>query len=413
MTPSTDPGAPRDAELSAARVLVVDDDLGSLRLLEVVLRRMGISDIRPLSDPAAIGEELSGNPPDLVLMDWHIPQLTGPEVLAMIRSRQHEDDFLPVVILTADATPEARDAALSGGADDFLVKPFDVSEVRLRVRNLLRARGLHVRLTAQRRELSRELLEHEERAIDHERWLRAKAERVRACLAPGGLTIVYQPVADLTTGLVVGAEALSRFAGEPYRTPDRWFADAAEVGLGQEMELAAVRAALDGLDRLPEAVWLSLNVSAPTVAAPALADLLGGASSRRLVVELTEHEPIEDYQQISSSLGYLRSLGVRLAVDDAGAGFASLRHILRLGPEVIKLDIALTRGIASDPVRRALASALVAFASEVGANIVAEGIESAAEADTLRRLGIRFGQGYHLARPMPLPLPAMLEGAAG
>jgi EAL domain-containing protein (putative c-di-GMP-specific phosphodiesterase class I) len=95
---------------------------------------------------------------------------------------------------------------------------------------------------------------------------------------------------------------------------------------------------------------------------------------------------------------------VRLAVDDAGAGFATLQHILRLQPDLIKLDLSLTRDIDKDPVRRALASSLVSFAREINAQLIAEGVETAEELETIRALGIAFGQGYHLARPQPLPL---------
>lgn len=406
------PDRSAEAELSGASVLLLDDDPASLELLATVLRRMGISDVRPIGDPFALEAEMLRSPPDLVLLDWHMPGLSGAQVLAMVRSNTAVDDFVPIVILTADATREVRDAALAGGADDFLVKPFDLSEVRLRVRNLLRTRRLHSRLEMQRRVLTLELLEHDERSAEHERWLSAKAERVKACLAPGGLSIVYQPIVDLRNGQVMGAEALSRFDREPPQTPDRWFSDAAEVGLGVELELAALRAALLGLHRLPPGAFLSLNVSPQTVVAAGLADLLEEETSGRLVLELTEHDPIDDYKPAAQAIARLRDQGLRLAVDDAGAGFASLRHILRLAPDVIKLDIALTRDIDSDPVRRALASALVSFADDVGAAIVAEGIETTAELETLRRLGIELGQGYRLARPMPLPIPSVVAGIA-
>jgi EAL domain-containing protein (putative c-di-GMP-specific phosphodiesterase class I) len=125
--------------------------------------------------------------------------------------------------------------------------------------------------------------------------------------------------------------------------------------------------------------------------------------AHRVVLEVTEHAPVSDYGRLNGSLGALRARGVRLAIDDAGSGFSSLQHILRLAPDFIKLDMALTRDVDNDLARRALAAALISFAAEIGAVIVAEGIETRAELETLRELGVRFGQGYYLARPEPFP----------
>jgi EAL domain-containing protein (putative c-di-GMP-specific phosphodiesterase class I) len=127
--------------------------------------------------------------------------------------------------------------------------------------------------------------------------------------------------------------------------------------------------------------------------------LLRTSESRRIVMELTEQVKVDDYPRLSSALTELRLMGVRLAIDDTGAGFASLAHILKLGPDIIKLDRELTCGIDHDPVRRALAAALVTFAAHTGADIIAEGIETAAELEVLQGLGIRYGQGYFLGRP--------------
>jgi EAL domain-containing protein (putative c-di-GMP-specific phosphodiesterase class I) len=128
-------------------------------------------------------------------------------------------------------------------------------------------------------------------------------------------------------------------------------------------------------------------------------------------VEITEQAQVEDYDELNVALGHLREVGVRIAVDDAGAGYASLRHILRLEPDVIKLDKSLVRNVHRDRPRRALATALISFAAEIGATIVAEGIESAEELDALRDLGVTFGQGYHLARPHRPPVAPLVAVA--
>jgi EAL domain-containing protein (putative c-di-GMP-specific phosphodiesterase class I) len=125
-------------------------------------------------------------------------------------------------------------------------------------------------------------------------------------------------------------------------------------------------------------------------------------NAERLVVEITEHEPVEDYDALARSLQPLRDLGVRIAIDDAGAGYASLRHTLALAPDMVKVDISLTRSIDIDRGRRAIASALISFADEMDMTIIAEGIETEAELATLLDLGVRYGQGYHLAEPAAL-----------
>jgi EAL domain-containing protein (putative c-di-GMP-specific phosphodiesterase class I) len=240
-----------------------------------------------------------------------------------------------------------------------------------------------------------------------------KSDRISAALAARQPTLLYQPVYDLATGQLAGVEALSRFRMEPARPPDQWFAEAAEVGLGPTLELAAISAALDeALPRLPEPAHLAVNCSPLTALDADLPRVLGEVDLRRVVLEITEHDHIDDYPALVGAMEPLRAAGLRIAIDDAGAGYASLRHVLNLHPEFIKLDLSLTRDIDSDPTRRALATALIAFARETSACIVAEGVETPAELATLHRLGAGSAQGFHLARPLPLeqalrhPFPA-------
>lgn len=231
-------------------------------------------------------------------------------------------------------------------------------------------------------------------------------EEVERVVAGEGLAMVLQPIVRLEDMKVVGAEALARFHA-PAERPDRWFARAARLGLGTELEMTAVRAALRLLPDLPADVYLSVNVSPETVCARELRDVLAGVDARRVVVEITEHSSVSRYDQLIGELAELRELGARVAVDDAGAGYSSFRHILALRPDLIKLDSGVVRGVDGDRARETLVGALASFAESLGATVVAEGVETAGELDTLVRAGVGCGQGFYLARPGALPLPVI------
>jgi EAL domain-containing protein (putative c-di-GMP-specific phosphodiesterase class I) len=215
----------------------------------------------------------------------------------------------------------------------------------------------------------------------------------------GALAMVYQPIASLATGAVVGFEALARFRAPVRRDPAAWFDLAWRVGLGAALEARTVELALAAADR-PAGSFLTVNLSPSALASPevqeVLARPLGG-----LVIEITEHEAVEDYADLSGILATLRARGARIAVDDAGAGYSGLERVMRLSPDVIKLDRALVSGIDRDPAKAALVHALVGFAAQTGAVVCAEGIETLAELAALAELDVSLGQGWALARPAP------------
>jgi EAL domain-containing protein (putative c-di-GMP-specific phosphodiesterase class I) len=339
-----------------------------------------------------------------VLLDLHMPHLDGFGVLEALQAALAPDDFLPVIVLTGDATDATRVRALDAGANDFLTKPFDRIEVLQRARNLLQTRALYQGIQRDRRRLEAALEQELEaqRRLEADRALRR--ERVVEVLDRGTLRMVFQPIVDLATGRTIGVEALARFDAEPQRTPDVWFDEAAGVGLGADLELAAISAAVAQLDALPPGLLLSVNTSPATAMDPRFSEVLRPFASPRLVLELTEHQRVADYGALLAAIEELRAEGVKIAVDDAGAGYAGLQQILDLQPDVIKLDLVLTRGVDVDPVRRSLAAALVTFAGETGATLIAEGIETAGELAALQGLGVHWGQGYHLARPAPPPV---------
>ena len=221
---------------------------------------------------------------------------------------------------------------------------------------------------------------------------------IRRTIDERAFETVFQPVVELAGGAIVGFEALSRF--NDGQSPETVFGAAEAAGLGLELEVATIRSALSAVRQLSPGAWLSINVS------PALATrrgLVGGLLSqveRQVVIEITERTAITDYAAVRRAINTVAG-DVRLAVDDAGAGFASLRHVVELRPQYVKLDRGLVSGIDEDPARQAMVAGMVYFANETGCGLIAEGVESEGERRTLRRLGVPFGQGYLLGRPAP------------
>lgn len=226
------------------------------------------------------------------------------------------------------------------------------------------------------------------------------AEKVRDALRDEAVRMVFQPVVRLDDGHVVGYESLARFDFAP---PDQAFTAAVAAGIGVELELLAIRRAFERLDDMPYDTTMGVNASVGALLTPEVEQVLTAYADRNICVEITEHTRVPDYAVLTAVTERLRAAGVLIVVDDAGAGYASLSHILQLRPDIIKLDISLTRDIDTDPARAALARSLTDFAVECGARIVAEGVETRAEYDRLCTLGVHFAQGYYVAKPGPLP----------
>jgi PAS domain S-box-containing protein len=224
-------------------------------------------------------------------------------------------------------------------------------------------------------------------------------DQIRAIITNRAFQPVFQPIVDLERDAIVGYEALTRFADGV--APDERFREAAAIELGQELELATLAAALRAAKALPRQAWLNLNVSPGLIiAGDPLRTLIDG-SHRPLVLEVTEHAAIADYPVLLAAMARLGP-NVEFAVDDAGAGFASLRHILELRPAFVKLDRWLIADLESDDARQAMIVGLRHFARATGCRLIAEGIETEDELAILRALNIRLGQGYLLGRPKPV-----------
>lgn len=229
--------------------------------------------------------------------------------------------------------------------------------------------------------------------------VRAARARVSAALRTTPVDVALQPIVSLVTGRLTGVEALARFHDR--RGPDAWFHDAQTAGRTRDLDELTFLTALSALPALPADVYLSVNAGPEllmdAVFRTRVADL--GLPLERLVIEITEHARVADYDQLNAALEPLRAHGVRFAIDDTGAGYASLSHVLRLNPDIVKLDRDLIANLEHDRARRSLVTALVLLALDVGATVTGEGVETSSQLETLAALGVDQVQGYLLARP--------------
>ncbi|NAZ84980.1 EAL domain-containing protein [Kineococcus indalonis] len=250
-------------------------------------------------------------------------------------------------------------------------------------------------------------------APQDERWRTALHQVLRE---PAALTLHTQPLVELSSGAVAGYEALSRFdsarlEGVGFSAgPDRWFAAAEHWGVNAQLQARVLTTAVAMRTVLPPDTLLTVNVEPHLLTDPLVAGtLLEHADLTRLVVELTEHSVASDPAALHAVLDRLRQRGALIAMDDAGTGYAGLSQLLSLRPHVVKLDRELIAGIDADPVKRALTEVIGDLVGRMDGWVLAEGIETLAELDTVVALGVALGQGYALARPAPVMLPQLDE----
>lgn len=387
------------AEPALIRVLVADDEPRIRRAIVDVIGAAGTMQVVAAVDNAdeAVRATASLRPDVLVVDD----RLAGGGGARVARELATASPSTRIVALADDDDAASVTRMLRAGAIGYVVKGAPIDELVEAIDRAARGLGS---LSSNVASQVAETLDQQLRALEQaeERHLE-RLHEVRRALEPDVIVPVFQPIVGLATGHVVGYEALARFELTPDRPPDAWFNLANGFGALEQLELAAIRAAIDRSGHLPGDSYLSLNLSPMTVTAADLPDALLGIPPERVVLEITEHAVVADYAVLAQSLAPLRARGARVAVDDAGAGFASLHHILQLQPDIIKLDISITRNVSADRSRRALATALASFGDSLGIDVVAEGIETAAEMETLRELGVRYGQGYLLGRPVGAP----------
>lgn len=388
------------------RVLIADDEKGVREALaDLIEASDGMTIVAVAADAdEAIAAALRVRP-GIALVDVRMPGGGPKATRGILESCPHTR----VLALSASGSRDTVLEMLQAGAAGYLVKGILPSEVIAGIRHLAVgetplsaevAGGVIDRVRAQ---LDAEKQEHQRQ--------QELLEQLTIAFDGDGLDMVYQPIFDLETRQVVGVESLARFSLEPKRPPNEWFKTAADLGLATRLEMTAVSRAVARRSQLPPGVFMAVNLSPEALMSPELVGVIPEGFADQLVIELTEHTPVLDYQALGLAFAPLRASGAALAIDDAGAGFASLRHILELAPQFIKLDISITQKIEHERVALALAVALTSFAGAIEARIIAEGIETASQLEALRSLGIRLGQGYHLA--MPGPIEQLAELAKG
>ena len=383
------------SETSIVRVLVADDDAVVRGAMRALISAEQSLELVALAEGVADAVELAGtHQPDVAVVDVRMPSGGGLAATRGIRARSPQTKILA---FSADGDRKMVIDMLSAGAAGYVVKGVSGAEIVSAI--VSTARGESVLSTEIAGGVVGELtdaLARERREVE----MRAgRAERIKSILEPGFLETVFQPIVDIRTGRHVGLEALTRVGVVGREQPAPWFAEAEAVGLGRELETHAAEAALSHLDLIPDDCFLAVNLSPSSMNGWCVDD---AGRCDRIVIEITEHARVDDYAELERALADARAAGLRVAVDDVGAGFASLRHILNLGPDFIKIDRSLTRDVHTDRSRRALAAALVALSAELGSMAVAEGIETREELDALRALGVHCGQGFYIARPQPL-----------
>jgi EAL domain-containing protein (putative c-di-GMP-specific phosphodiesterase class I)/CheY-like chemotaxis protein len=381
------------------RVMIADDEESVLDVLRALMAAESDLEVAGAARDAEGAIQLASSlQPDVAVLDVRMPGGGGPRAAREILRRSPPTR---IIALSAHEEVDSVLEMLRAGALDYVVKGESTDAIVRAIHRSLEARAtVPSRLTA---DMAHALAEQLHQVSDGSEQRRQEiADRIAGVLEGDGLKLVYQPIVDLKGGTLVGLEALARFTAEPVRPTDVWLAEAEAVGRLVELELTALGVALADLERLPAHAYLSLNVSPATLMSPGLAAELQAMPLERLVLEMTEHARVEDYPALKAALADLRVEGLRLAVDDAGARFASLRHVVLLHPDLIKLDTTLTSDVHQDEAQRALVVALVAFGSQIGASVVAEGIESEEQLTALRQAGVRFGQGFHLGRPEAL-----------
>jgi EAL domain-containing protein (putative c-di-GMP-specific phosphodiesterase class I) len=388
-------GAPATAAGPASRglVLLVDDEPSIARGYARILTAAGFT-VDTAVDGREAAELARGKSFDVIVSDIAMPGMDG---LALLHTVREHDLDVPVVLMTGGPAIESAVQAMEYGALRYLIKPIEPVELEEVVTRAVR---LHQMAKIKREAL--ELFRLEGKHLGDRAGLEARfANALRT------LWVAYQPIVSWSTQEVFAYEALARNEEPTLRSPPDLFAAAERLGRLQELgRLIRDRVAMT-IDEMPTSALLFVNVHAMELDDDSLFEAVAPLSrhAARVVLEITERAPIDRIRDVVARVGQLRELGYRIAVDDLGAGYAGLTSFAHLEPEVVKVDMSLIRGIDCSPMKQKLLGSIVRLCQDLKISMIAEGIETEAERDTLVRLGGDLCQGYLFARPN-LPWPS-------
>jgi EAL domain-containing protein (putative c-di-GMP-specific phosphodiesterase class I) len=399
--PDLDPErSSRDADLDLPYTVVLAEDDPIIR--EAMVAVLSASEDFVLIGVAEDAEQaivqVVTSQPDVAVLDVRMPYGGGPHAAREISAACPNTR---IIALSAQEDRDSVGSMIGAGASGYVTKDAPPEQLLDTIKRC--AAGESIFMPVATKSVMQEVARTSRILEETARRRRTRIENLREAITAQSLTCAFQPVINLDNGDTMMIEALARFISDQPFTTGEWFEEAVSLGMSSEIDMATLGTAIATVKQAHyDDSLISLNVLPETLLNPNLSEILSGIEPDRIVLEVTEHARIADYSDVKNALADLREKGMKLAIDDAGAGFASLRHILDLMPDLIKLDISLSRNIDTDQARRSLATGLITFAREIGAEIVAEGIETPEELATLRDLGVHYGQGYHLARPAPL-----------
>lgn len=377
----------------AISVLVADDERAVVDVLKALIS--GEPDLRLVgttNDADSAIEMAVNERPDVVLLDVRMP---GGGGLRAAREISRRCPSTRVIALSAHEDDDTVVTMMAAGASAYVPKGESTERI---LRELHRGvahptEGDDVDRPATSNVWGDDIAQA--RAPGTRR--REQRARLREVVEGGAVRSAFQPIFELESGALVGVEAMPRIARLPIRGSDAWFAEADAVGMRPALEAAAIRSALDGLFELPSTAFLSIGIGPATIDSDEVQDALAAVPADRIVLQLSEHSVVDDYVAMNETLAPMRSRGFRIAIDDVGSGISSLRHVVMLSPDFLKIDRALTYGIDRDPTRHAVVAALADCATRLGALSVAEDVGSRDEIEHLLSVGVVLGQGPVLA----------------
>jgi EAL domain-containing protein (putative c-di-GMP-specific phosphodiesterase class I)/CheY-like chemotaxis protein len=395
--------APPEAKVDRIRVLIADDeDAVRESLASVIGSDPSLELVGSAQDAQGAIDLAAWRLPDVALLDVRMPG-GGPRAAAEIARLSPSTR---VLALSAVEDRESVLAMIQAGALSYVGKTASNEEILSAIHGTaeggtrLSPRAVNGVFEAIARTATTE--DDGTSNANRSSLARNPREEIVRIIERRAVELAYQPLADLETLRVVGVEALARFRTRPMRPPETWLTEAAKQGSLIDLELVALTAAIGRMEMLPSDAFLAVSISPETALSDRFRDLIRGADLTRIALELNAYSADLD-ELPTGALEELRTGGVRVAVHHAESGPWGLRHIARLAPDLIKVDMSTLRQMSADSTGHEPMSSLIGFAFDIGATVVAEGVETEQEVETLRRLGIGHAQGNYLARPGQIP----------